>query len=110
MDSIPLGTLGKVEVLALARDFALPQVAIPSALTFGESLRLLGYDLDSLRPGVPLQITLYWQARAALSDFVISVQIIDPDPARLIKAKRKILTISTRFQKIKILKNKPGLP
>ena len=78
VDSIPLGTLGKVEVLALVRDFSLPQVAIPSALTFGESLRLLGYDLGPLRPGVPLEIRLYWQVLAELEDdFTVFIHLVD---------------------------------
>ncbi len=68
-----------------------PPGAFPNPVNadFGGKLVLRGYEVTrrALSPGETTTITLYWEARERLTtDYVISVQIIDPDPARLIKA------------------------
>jgi len=60
----------------------------PVNVNFGGKLELLGYEVSerSLTPGAETTITLYWRGleRVHTND-VISVQVIDPDPARLAK-------------------------
>jgi 4-amino-4-deoxy-L-arabinose transferase-like glycosyltransferase len=61
----------------------------PVNVQFGSDLTLLGYEISdrSLLPGAATDVTLYWSARHALTtDYTISIQVIDPDPARLTKA------------------------
>jgi hypothetical protein len=61
----------------------------PVNVNFGDRLRLVGYEITdrSLKPGETTDITLYWRAIKSLdTDYVISIQVIDPDPARLTKA------------------------
>lgn len=68
-----------------------PPGALPNPVNadFGGELVLRGYEVTrrALRPGETTTVTLHWEARERLAtDYVISVQIIDPDPARLRKA------------------------
>lgn len=61
----------------------------PVNADFGGELVLRGYEVTrrALRPGETTTVTLHWEARERLTtDYVISVQIIDPDPSRLLKA------------------------
>ncbi|MCD4686017.1 MAG: glycosyltransferase family 39 protein [Anaerolineae bacterium] len=71
-----------------------PPGAVPNPVNvnFGDQLTLRGYEVSdrSLLPGEETTITLYWEARnATLDNYVVSVQIIDPDPARLTKAAQR---------------------
>jgi len=68
-----------------------PPGAFPNPVDadFGGQIILRGYEITrrALRPGESTTVTLHWEARERLAtNYVISVQIIDPDPARLIKA------------------------
>ncbi len=68
-----------------------PPGAFPNPVDadFGGQIILRGYEVTrrALRPGESTTITLHWEARERLeTDYVISAQIIDPDPSRLIKA------------------------
>jgi hypothetical protein len=61
----------------------------PVHVDFGGELTLLGYEISdrSLPPGATTVVTLYWSARHVLkTSYTISIQVIDPDPARLTKA------------------------
>ncbi len=61
----------------------------PVNANFDGRLVLRGYTIEprALRPGETTTVTLHWEALEQLdTDYVISVQIIDPDPARLVKA------------------------
>ena len=61
----------------------------PVNADFGGKLTLRGYTIAprALQPGQTTTVTLYWEARQLLeTDYVISAQIIDPDPTRLRKA------------------------
>lgn len=60
----------------------------PVDVNFADLLTLRGYTISdrSLRPGDSAEVTLYWQPHAALGDYIVSAQFIDPDPGRLIKA------------------------
>ena len=70
---------------------ATPPGSVPNPVhvDFGGQMTLLGYEISdrSLPPGATTDITLYWSARHALATgYTVSIQIIDPDPARLTKA------------------------
>ncbi len=54
----------------------------PLAATFGDSISLLGYNLDSatLRPGEALHLRLYWQAREPVGeDYTVFVHLLSED-------------------------------
>ncbi|NLX11560.1 MAG: phospholipid carrier-dependent glycosyltransferase [Chloroflexi bacterium] len=58
------------------------EVPNPVEVQFEDRMRLLGYTVDdrSLEPGGDLEITLFWRAlRTMRTDYVISVQIIQPE-------------------------------
>jgi hypothetical protein len=53
-----------------------------SGVRFGEVATLLGYELssDALRPGIPVTVTLYWQAEAPMSeDYTVFIHLLGPD-------------------------------
>ncbi|NLE75933.1 MAG: hypothetical protein GX605_04175 [Chloroflexi bacterium] len=62
-DVVPLG---EVEVTTRLHIWAEPTASSAASATFGERLRLVGYDLDggTLRPGGQVRLTLHWQALA----------------------------------------------
>jgi len=65
------------------------RVPNPVHVNFGGKLELLGYEVSdrSLAPGAETTLTLYWRGLERLdTDYVISTQVIDPDPAKLTKA------------------------
>jgi hypothetical protein len=46
--------------------------------TLGNKIRLLGYDLDSIKPSTPISLTLYWQALASMNErYVVFVHVLD---------------------------------
>jgi hypothetical protein len=49
---------------------ALPSSATPLDFRFGPSIRLIGYEMAAaqLRPGEPLDVTLYWQSAEPVSE------------------------------------------
>ena len=58
-------TLGTIQVADRPHRFETPTMSHSFNATLGDSLRLLGYDLepeDRVTPGATLQLTLYWQA------------------------------------------------
>lgn len=82
----PLGAprldLGPVQVLPVARTFALPTPQVPLRVQFGAGILLLGADLPQgpLRPGAPLTVTLYWQATAEMErSYTAFVHLLDAE-------------------------------
>jgi 4-amino-4-deoxy-L-arabinose transferase-like glycosyltransferase len=64
------------------RSAELPPDVTPSNLTFGGSLRLLGYRLNrqQARPDGPLLVTCYWQANQRIPvDYSVFLYLADPD-------------------------------
>jgi hypothetical protein len=60
---------------------SLPGEAIPTEITFGEQVRIVGYTLSSAgeaAPGQPIFVTLYWQRLAPIAtDYSVSVRLVD---------------------------------
>jgi len=73
-----IATLGSVEVQSVTRTFAPPEIRYPFEADFGARIRLLGYDVGTLRAGQPLTVTLYWQSLAELDeDYLVFVHVLD---------------------------------
>lgn len=55
-------------------------IANPVDVQFGQTIRLLGYDLPpTAAPGQPLAVTLYWQADAPPDEsYVLALRLLDP--------------------------------
>ena len=70
----------------IAPAYAAPPSVAPQAIAnpvdvhFGETIRLLGYDLPATAaPGQPLAVTLYWQADAPPEEsYVLALRLLDP--------------------------------
>ncbi len=80
-----LGTvvsLGKVSVAVEKRLFELPRPPQhPLQIRLGESISLLGYDLEQvdIRPGKSVSITLYWRCeRQVGANYTVFVHLLDP--------------------------------
>jgi len=72
--------LGQIEIEGRERSFQLPEPEHPLAMQLGESITLLGYDLEprNLRPGDVLHLTLYWQAQALMNtSYTVFVHLLD---------------------------------
>lgn len=74
----PAVTLGALEVRAIDRTFAAPELAHPLRAEFGGRIQLLGYETTPLRAGRPLTVTLAWRARRAMAaDYTRFVHLAD---------------------------------
>lgn len=73
-------------VLTIMPAYARPQpiltatIADPVDILFGDSIRLLGYDLPTVtEPGRPVEIALYWEGVQSMAEsHVVAVRILDP--------------------------------
>jgi len=75
-------TLHHLEVAGRPRVFSVPEIQHPMEMTFAETVLFLGYDLaaDELRPGQPLQLTLYWQALQEMqTSYTVFTHLLDAD-------------------------------
>jgi len=53
--------IGIVKIKARDHSFVLPSPKNPLQATLGGRIKLLGYDLDAIKPNTPISLTLYWQ-------------------------------------------------
>jgi 4-amino-4-deoxy-L-arabinose transferase-like glycosyltransferase len=80
-ERVPLMT---EEIAAPQRTFDAPRVEVPQAAAFGETIRLLGYALDSeqLRPEEPATLTLYWESAGEMDvSYTTFVHLLTKDGA-----------------------------
>jgi 4-amino-4-deoxy-L-arabinose transferase-like glycosyltransferase len=73
--------LGQIDVQAEGRLFTIPDITTPLQATFGDRIRLLGYDLPEtiFRPGAIVPLTLYWQALHPVEgDYKVFTHLLDP--------------------------------
>lgn len=58
--------IGEVNIVEEAYMFEPPLIAFPLSITFGQTARLVGYDLpvQSVTTGEPVLLTLYWESLA----------------------------------------------
>jgi uncharacterized membrane protein len=74
--------LGEVTVRGRPHDRTPPQPQHATDVTFGQTGRLIGYNLappaDGFRPGATIPLTLYWQAAAATErPYTVFVHLVD---------------------------------
>lgn len=72
--------LTRLNVQPSGRTLTPPRIARPLAAQIGDSIRLLGYDVDKARarPGETVRVTLYWQAlRAPGQSYTVFVHALD---------------------------------
>ena len=78
-DNLALGKLAVIE--KQGRVFELPSMTHPYQATFGDSIALLGYDLEqplSCAAGCTLNLTVYWQGlKEMLNLYSVFVHVID---------------------------------
>ncbi len=73
-------SLGQVDVIARPHRYELPTPQFPTEVVFGQSARLLGYDIEPQQaaPGDVLTVTLYWQALAEMDTaYKVFVHVVD---------------------------------
>lgn len=74
-------TLDAIQVAGRAHQFEVPIMSQSVNATLGDSIRLLGYDLepqDPVSPGATLQLTLYWQAIGELeTSYTVFTHLLD---------------------------------
>ncbi len=73
-------TLTAVNVQGREHDYLKPRVSHPLQARFGESIVLIGYDLEDrqLRPGDTLRLTLYWHALSPVDkSYTVFVHLLD---------------------------------
>ena len=77
--AFPLLTI--LPAYAQPRPLTATSIANPVDILFGDSIRLLGYDLPAaVGPGQPVDVTLYWQADRPIDEsYVIALRVLDPD-------------------------------
>ncbi len=75
-------SLGAVEITSASRTFTPPHVRIPVGAVFGETIRLVGVDVDSKRwlPGGMVPITVTWEALAPIDrSYTAFVHVLGPN-------------------------------
>jgi len=74
--------LGQMEVRGRERSFAVPDIQQALQLRLGETVMLLGYDLEpaEVRPGEQLRLTLYWQCLGLMdTSYTVFVHLLDEE-------------------------------
>ena len=73
----------KLGIWGLAKDRSVPApMRDPVDATFGDGIRLMGYDLnlDRVSPGGTFELTLYWRClRPMTRDYVVFTHALDPE-------------------------------
>jgi hypothetical protein len=82
---LPVGNvldLGQIEIHGRERVFEAPPIGHPMEAQLGESVRLLGYDLEPMdpRPGDTLYLTLYWECLGPMdTSLTVFVHLLDEE-------------------------------
>ena len=74
--------LGSITVQAIDRTFDVPPISHPLAITLGNQIALLGYDISAatIAPGDTLALTLYWRALTEMDEsYTVFVHLIASD-------------------------------
>ncbi|MGH2459349.1 MAG: glycosyltransferase family 39 protein [Chloroflexota bacterium] len=73
-------SIGSLTVTPRPRSPAAVKIGHPLDVAFQNGIRLLGYDVDptSVRPGQPIQLTLYWRTdRPVLAGWTVFTHLLD---------------------------------
>jgi len=82
---LPAGTildLGRIEVQGRERSFTVPPVSHPLEIQLGKTVRLLGYDLETIEahPGGSLHVTLFWQGLGLMdTSYTVFLHLLDEE-------------------------------
>jgi 4-amino-4-deoxy-L-arabinose transferase-like glycosyltransferase len=74
-------SLGEVEVVGRPHYFTAPHIGHQLGVKIGDSVRLLGYDVerDQVRAGDVLRLTLYWEAVGEMEvSYTVFTHLLDP--------------------------------
>jgi 4-amino-4-deoxy-L-arabinose transferase-like glycosyltransferase len=73
--------LGTVHVSGRPRSFEVPPMENRLGWDLGQSVRLLGYDLERrVEAGAPVELTLYWQCLAEMTDsYTVFTHVLDTE-------------------------------
>ena len=75
--------LGSLEVQALSRQYAQPQVSTEVNAVFGDQIRLIGYDMEQTE--AHLNLTLFWQAMRRMGrDYKVFVHLSSLDDGAIV--------------------------
>jgi hypothetical protein len=72
--------LGQIEVRGRERSFTVPPMEHPLEIRLGDTVKLLGYDLEptEARPGESLHLTLYWQGLGLMdTSYTVFLHLLD---------------------------------
>jgi len=78
----PTWAIATMDVSALERRFEAPPMQHPLAVTFGQALALLGYDLG--QDPHTIRLTLYWQAKHRLEYYKVFIHLYDAQSGALV--------------------------
>jgi hypothetical protein len=78
----PTQAIATLEVSALERQSAAPPMQYTTAVTFGDAMALLGYDLH--QEASTLHLTLHWQALRRLDYYKVFVHLYDKQSGDLV--------------------------
>ncbi|MDE3075402.1 MAG: hypothetical protein KGJ86_08235, partial [Chloroflexota bacterium] len=76
----PTTRLATIQIQARQRSFAAPRPQHPVTASLGQSVELLGYDLDrpEYKPGDTVHLTLYWRAAAPVAtSYTVFAHVLD---------------------------------
>jgi hypothetical protein len=74
--------LGTIEVKGRERSFTVPPMEHPLEMRLGETVRLMGYDLEptEAHPGDSLHLTLYWQGLGLMdTSYTVFLHLLDEE-------------------------------
>ncbi|MBI5031491.1 MAG: glycosyltransferase family 39 protein [Chloroflexi bacterium] len=70
--------IGTIKINAREHRFALPTPKQSIKATFGGKIKLIGADLDSIKSGAPISLTLYWQALESTNErYAVFIHVLD---------------------------------
>jgi hypothetical protein len=76
--TMPTTQVASLKINAREHRFTLPTPTNPLQATLGGKIKLIGYDLDAIKPGAPISLTLYWQALASMNErYSVFVHVLD---------------------------------
>jgi hypothetical protein len=74
--------MGKIHVMGIEREFAVPIIQHPHQANFGGLVEFLGYDLErtGFSPGEVVPLTLYWRALEQMdTSYTVFTHLIDEE-------------------------------
>jgi hypothetical protein len=78
-------TIGQIDVPATTHVYTSPAPTHATQASFGDAIKLLGYDVGDVQAGQPLTLTLYWQALHEMdADYTIFIHLLEPGTGKIV--------------------------